>query len=147
MPGGEGEVARDAVAALVEVYGEALARLLTVIGPGSDLARRLAHDPLVGHLLILHGLHPEPTASRVAQAVAEFQGHLQGGQAVELAGIEDGIARISVTASGCGSQGISESVRDMVLGAAPELDGVEATSQVSTSTFIPLEALHRQSRR
>lgn len=66
MPGGGGQLAREAVAALAGVYGEALRRTLTVAG--SDAADALGADPLVGHLMVLHGLHPDPGSIEEAMA-------------------------------------------------------------------------------
>jgi hypothetical protein len=64
MPGPNGQTARDAVTGLVEVYGEALARLVKVIAasvmrPGDSAWA--SGDALVAHLLALHGLHPDPS--------------------------------------------------------------------------------------
>lgn len=53
-------VALDTVQALVEVYGEALRRLLHAAdgGPAGPVARRAAGDELLAHLFLLHDLHP-----------------------------------------------------------------------------------------
>jgi hypothetical protein len=56
MPGEDGEAARDAVSSLALTYGEALARALAAAGPVA--VERLSRDPLVGHLMVLHGLQP-----------------------------------------------------------------------------------------
>lgn len=143
IPGRAGEAARDAVSALAAVYGEALARTLAA-GADAGAARRLVDDPLVGHLLALHGLHPDPPEQRAARAVAEIGDQLQGG--VSLDGVDGGVARITLAASGCGSGELAASVRDIVIAAAPELAEVEATSAPATSAFIPVQSLHRARR-
>lgn len=142
MPGEEGEVARKAVTALTEVYGEALIRTVRLPGLAPDRVRALASDQLVGHLMALHGLHPDPPERRVEQAILDIQGHLHGQGSVEFAGLEGGVAQVRVTAAGCGSDKLATSVREVVLGSAPDLTDVEASS--STSTFIPLETVRRQ---
>lgn len=62
MPGEDGEAARDAVSSLAVTYGEALARVLAAAGPVA--VERMSADPLVGHLMVLHGLQP-PAPPRV----------------------------------------------------------------------------------
>lgn len=141
MPEPHGQIAGDALSGLSEIYGEALARMLAAAG--ADLAERLASDPLVGHLMVLHGLHPSPPEQRVKEAIQEIEELLGKPGSVQLTGVEAGIARVSVTASGCGSQGLSSSVRDIVLGAAPELVGVE-TAESAPAAFIPVDSLHRR---
>lgn len=150
MEGGEGTVARDAVAALATVYGEALARVLADAPPAT--ARRMADDPLVGHLMVLHGLHPDPVERRVADTVAGLGSELGSGGSLELAGVDEGVAKIRVLDGAGGSHGLSPAVRDAILGMAPELSAVEAVVEppqmrTSTSTFIPLDALRRPVRR
>lgn len=80
MPGGGGQLARETVAALAGVYGESLRRVLSVAAPGAvDV---LAADPLVGHLMVLHGLHPDPAA--IEEAMAAQVAPPGGPQAVHI---------------------------------------------------------------
>lgn len=143
MPGPEGQIAGDALALLTEIYGEALARLVAAVD--AQTVKEAAEDPLVGHLMLLHGLHPSPPEQRVEQAIFEIQQLLGNPDAVQLSRIESGVARLSVTAGGCDSQGLSSSVRDIVLGAAPDLVAVEtAESAPGTNAFIPVDSLRRR---
>lgn len=143
MPGPEGQIAGDALAALTQIYGEALARVLSAAG--CEAVAAAADDPLVGHLMLLHGLHPSPPEQRVEQAILEMQELLGNRSAVQLSGIESGVARLSVTAGGCGSEGLSSSVRDIVLGAAPDLVAVETVeSAPGAHAFIPVDSLRRR---
>ena len=54
--------AEELVSALLEMYGQGLAQMLTLIASsnatGSALIDALAQDELVDALLLLHGLHP-----------------------------------------------------------------------------------------
>jgi hypothetical protein len=109
------------------------------------VVRTWAGDQLVGHLLALHGVHPDPAQVRVQQVISEIQSQLPGGGAVEFAGIQDGVVQLDVSAGGCGTSGLVSSVREIVLGSVPDLADVEAKQ--GTSAFIPLEALHRQATR
>jgi hypothetical protein len=56
------EKATELVAALLDVYGEGLSRIVAQVAERDDgaLAEALAGDELVSHLLLLHGLHPVP---------------------------------------------------------------------------------------
>jgi len=121
----EDAAAVEAVAALSELYGEALARLIRGVDP--------EQDELVSHLLLLHGLCPAPLEERVAAALDGVRPYLRShGGGVELLGIAEGIVRVrlegsckSCTASAATLQTIVENaVRD----AAPEIERVDAES-------------------
>jgi hypothetical protein len=142
VPGPAAEVGLDAVATLTEIYGEALARIVGQVAAGEVTVAGLAGDELVGHLLVLHGLHPDPVEQRVARALAEVRPHLGEGD-VELVGIADGVASIRITASGCSAAGLPAAVTDVVLAAAPELVSVNAVTQAppAATPLIPAEAL------
>jgi Fe-S cluster biogenesis protein NfuA len=137
VPGPTAEAAIEAVRALTEVYGEALARVLDHAGDG--LTGRLVQDDLLGHLLVLHGLHPEPVETRAARAVERVRPTVrERGGDVELAGIDGPVARVRLTASGCGAAAFEEAVREAVLAVAPELSDVVP---VREAAFVPLGTL------
>lgn len=143
VPGPTGEAAVEAVRTLTEVYGEALARVRDLADP--RLRERLADDELIGHLLVLHEVHPEPAERRVARALDRLAPALgeRGTQAV-LLGVEDGEARVRLTVKGCGCspQTVEDAVREAVLTAAPELSGMRRVSGSGPApAFVPLEAL------
>lgn len=115
--------ATEAVGALVELYGEALARL---VGGADPL-----EDELVSHLLLLHDLHPVDLETRVGQALEEVKPYLRShGGDVELVGIDDGVARLRLagTCNGCPSSSATMrlAIEEAVMKAAPELSAVEA---------------------
>lgn len=139
MPGSEGEVARHAVAGLAQVYGEALARAVHAAGP--EASRQMAADPLVGHLLALHGVHPDPVESRVARALEEMQGQLHGQGTVELESVDLGIAHLHVSGKGCGANDLASTVADILLGEAPDLTGVKTGPPPA---FVPLASVQRR---
>ncbi|AYN43046.1 NifU family protein [Streptomyces dangxiongensis] len=148
--------ALEAVALLSEVYGEALARVLDhAEGP---LRERLAEDELLGHLLVLHDMHPEPPERRAARAVEKLRPAVRerGGE-LEWAGLEGQVARVRLKTgggcgSGCGSGGgssdVTEAVRAAVLAVAPELTSVEtveaAPERVTAPAFVPLTSIRRR---
>src|ERR1700730_16262563 len=61
--------AEELVTCLVELYGAGLASIVSIIGSDSVLMARLAGDPLVESLLLLHDLHPMPVGDRVQRAI------------------------------------------------------------------------------
>jgi Fe-S cluster biogenesis protein NfuA len=144
-PGPTAQAAVEAVGALTEVYGEALARVLD--RTDGALASRLAADELLGHLLVLHALHPDPVERRAERAVEALRSAVrERGGDIQLAGIDDGgVARVRLTVKGCGSAsaGLEDAVRETLLAAAPELSGVEQVPgpEAREAAFVPLDTL------
>jgi len=131
------EPALDAVQALVEIYGEALARIVDrgAAGPWVD-------DELLAHLLLLHGLHPDDVAVRVGRALDEVRPYLRShGGNVELVGVADGVVRLRLDGSchGCPSSAatLRLAVEEAVRRAAPEIERVEADGAVASAALPP----------
>lgn len=148
-PGPTVQSALEAVRLLTEVYGEALGRVLD--RANDELARWLAEDELVGHLLVLHQVHPEPVEHRAARAVERLRPAVRkSGGDVEWVGVEERVARVRVTTGGCGggTADVTAAVREAVLAAAPELTAVEpvpdTSGKRSAPAFVPLETLTRR---
>ncbi|MGW7524143.1 NifU family protein [Streptomyces sp. NPDC054783] len=146
--------ALEAVRLLTEVYGEALARVLD--GADERLRERLADDDLLGHLLVLHEIHPESPERRAARAVEKLRPAVrERGGDLEWAGVDGQVARVRLTSgggcgSGCGggSSEVIEAVRDTVLAVAPELTSVETVPATAerkpTPAFVPLSTIKRR---
>ena len=86
------------------MHGEGLERMLEALDAGRP--PRLAGDSVVGSLLLIHGLHPEPLEERVQAALDRVRPYMEShGGNVELLGIEDGVARLRLQGScdGCGA--------------------------------------------
>src|SRR3712207_632327 len=88
--------AAEVVGVLLDLYGEALARMMEVVAEGEQRARifeAFAKDELVSHLLLLPRLHPVSLATRVVQALEEVRPSPQSHRGdVELLGVEGGVA-------------------------------------------------------
>jgi Fe-S cluster biogenesis protein NfuA len=150
LSGRVAELGLDAVAALTDVYGEALARVLQRLGDSPALVTTLLEDPLLRHLFALHSLSPTPVVERVTAALEEVRPYLRSHHGdVELLGVEGGVARVRLSGScaGCGSSTatLERVVSDALLGAAPELlrvDAVPADTPTASSP-IRLDELRR----
>jgi Fe-S cluster biogenesis protein NfuA len=125
------EAATELVQALLDLYGEGMARLVAHV----DDPRALARDELVAHLLILHGLHPVPLQERVQEALDEVRPYLDAhGGDVELLGVEDGVVRLRLEGScnGCPSSAVTLklAIEDAIQKAAPDIERIEADGAV-----------------
>lgn len=130
---GARQTASDAVAALIDLYGECLTRVVQrARGEGhEDLVPALAGDPLVGQLLLVHDLHPLELEARVMTALDGVRPYLEShGGNVDVLGVDGSVLRVRLHGScnGCPSSSVTlrSAIEEAVLEAAPELDAVEA---------------------
>jgi Fe-S cluster biogenesis protein NfuA len=152
VQGPAGRLAMDAVTALSELYGAALARVMALVDGEPRILGALVEDELLRHLLVLHGIHPLPVADRVADALDRLRPHVRlHGGALVLDGIDGGVARIVMPAGcrgGCGPapDALREAIVSCVLSAAPELSDVEVRQERggSAPTLIAAESLLRK---
>jgi Fe-S cluster biogenesis protein NfuA len=127
------DVAGEAMAALLALYGAGLARLCEEIAAVDDgrLAAALADDELVSHLLLVHGLHPVSLEDRVAGALDSVRPYLSShGGGVELLGVEEPEVRLLLqgSCSGCPSSRatLTHAIEAAIRRAAPEIETVVA---------------------
>ncbi|MGA8118154.1 MAG: NifU family protein [Actinocatenispora sp.] len=128
----------DLVRSLVEFYGSGLARvvaLLSDLDGGAATLAGLAADQQIRALLILHDLHPDSTAERVAAALAKVRPYLgshAGG--VELLGVDDGVVRLRLEGNcdGCPSSTVTVklAIEQAIDELAPEVTRVEVEGVV-----------------
>jgi len=128
FPPQEREIATELVSALLDMYGEGLARIVAAC----DVP---AEDEVVAQLLFLHGLHPVPVEERVAQALDEVRPYLLAhGGGVELLGVADGVVslRLDGACHGCPSSALTlrSAVEDAILRAAPDVERIDAEGVV-----------------
>jgi Fe-S cluster biogenesis protein NfuA len=132
----------ELVQALLELYGEGLARIVARLDGALD---ELAQDELVAHLLLLHGLHPVPLQQRVEGALEEMRPYLDShGGDVRLLGVEGGVVRLQLqgSCSGCPSSAVTlrHGIEEAVYRAAPDVDRIEAEDAPVTN-LIQIENL------
>jgi len=141
------EAAMEMVQALLDLYGEGLAR--TIAPLDAETRRAVADDELVAHLLLLHDLHPVAVETRVHEALEGVRPYLDShGGGVELMGVEDGVVRLRMFGScdGCPSSAMTLklAIEDAIHKAAPdvvevEAEGVSAPATPAGPTLLQLE--------
>jgi Fe-S cluster biogenesis protein NfuA/nitrite reductase/ring-hydroxylating ferredoxin subunit len=135
------EAAEELVSLLIGLYGDGLAAMVEVLadgGPaGQELLARLADDPRVEGLLLLHDLHPLDVDARIQRAldrVRPYLGSHAGG--VQYLGVFDGVARLRLEGScnGCPSSTVTVelAIQGAVEDAAPEVTQVVVEGMTAT---------------
>jgi len=134
--------AEELVRVLMELYGSGLQRALDLVGrepSGSEIVRRLAQDPLLASLMSLHGLHPVPVETRIAEALESARRYLGGGEARLLGFDDDGMVHIKLEGNldTCSSSplGAKLAVEKAVTEVAPEVAGVVVQMPPPESPF------------
>jgi Fe-S cluster biogenesis protein NfuA len=122
------EAARDLVRELLDFHR---AGLQEVMGLADETLRgRLAGDPKIEPLLLLHGLHPEALETRVERALAKVRPYLAShGGSVEFLGVVGARIRLRLQGScdGCPSSAetLKGAIEAALLESAPDAEGIE----------------------
>jgi Fe-S cluster biogenesis protein NfuA/nitrite reductase/ring-hydroxylating ferredoxin subunit len=129
--------ATELVQALLDLYGEGLARVMehAAHAGATGFGEALAGDELVSHLLLLHDLHPMALEERVRGALEEVRPYLDShGGGVELVAVEDAVVHLRMEGScdGCPSSAatLKLAIEDAIHRAAPEIEEVRAEGAV-----------------
>ena len=132
--GGAAATAEELVGLLVGLYGDGLSHIVAALRAegeaGQALLAKLAGDPVVEGLLLLHGLHPLDVDARIQLALDQVRPYLgshAGG--VQYLGVsEQGVARLRLegTCHGCPSSTVTVrlAIEGAVQDAAPEVTEV-----------------------
>jgi len=129
--------AAGTVETLVGLYGQCLGRITAQLAGHPDLLGRLADDELIGHLLLVHDLHPDGVETRVREALAALP------EPPEVLELSATTLRVRVRGGGCGAAGSEQAVRDAVAACAPEIEDVSVESAGAAEALIPVDALFR----
>jgi Fe-S cluster biogenesis protein NfuA/nitrite reductase/ring-hydroxylating ferredoxin subunit len=121
-------VAEQLMAAVLELHGEGLERILALVD--EDTARALADDGVVASLMLIHDLYPVPLEERVMEALDSVRPYMEShGGNVELLGIEDGVARLRLDGScnGCAASAstLELAIEKALMDSAPDLLGLD----------------------
>ncbi|MGH3252143.1 MAG: NifU family protein [Trebonia sp.] len=145
--------AEELVSCLVEFYGAGLTEIIRILGEdpeaGPRLLGRLAADPLVESLLLVHDLHPVDTGTRVQRALDRVRPSLGSHPGtLEYRGIDDqGVVHLGLELSGhgCGSSAsaVRQTVTEAVTEAAPETAGVDVEEAEAPAELPLLQIMRR----
>ena len=148
----------ELVQALLDMYGEGLARLLELTAQsgasGQALIETFTNDDLLSSLFLLHELHPEDIETRVAKALVEVRPYLKShGGNVELIKVDKGVAylRLEGSCHGCPSSTITLklAIEEAIYKAAPDLVElqVEGVTDPPPPPGIPVKFVPPQRRK
>jgi Fe-S cluster biogenesis protein NfuA len=126
------------VSTVLELHGAALAGILRMAadegrhwaGDGEALITRLAAEPVIREVLLLHGLHPVALRTRVEHALDSVRPYMRShGGGVELVEVRDEIVRLRLQGhcQGCPSSMMTLrlAVEKAIYEAAPDVLAIE----------------------
>ncbi len=128
------ELAQDLVSAVIAMYGDGLARIIEVISQsreaGATILDQLSQDGAVASLLLIHDLYPVSLEQRVVEALDTVRPYMEShGGNVELVGIDDGVAKLTLQGScnGCAASRatLELAIKQALDEHAPDLVGLE----------------------
>jgi Fe-S cluster biogenesis protein NfuA len=139
---------RELLQAVLDLHGAGLERLLQQVRAapsGTAAIDELGRDPLVGGLLLLHGLHPLDLETRVRQALDQVRPALRThGGSVELLSVADGVVRLRLMGNchGCPSSAVTlqSTIEEAICARAPDVTGIEVEQEAGNGP--PLEDRH-----
>ncbi len=139
----------ELVGVITDLHGAGLARVLSLAADQPAFLRRVVGDDLLASLLVVHGLHPEDLATRVAAAVESVRPYLHShGGDVEIMEVDEaaGLVRLRAVGScdGCPSSAVTleKTVRSAVEAAAPELVRLEVEGLEPAKPVVPPAPVH-----
>jgi Fe-S cluster biogenesis protein NfuA len=144
--------AEELVACLVGLYGAGLTEIVRIVGDDAEAGRRLlarlADDPLVESLLLVHDLHPVDISVRVERGLDQVRRHL-GSRTAEYQGVDaEGVVHVRLGGSGhaCASSAaaVSAAIERAVTEAAPEAAAVQVEEVPAPSGELPLLQITRR---
>jgi Fe-S cluster biogenesis protein NfuA len=135
-----GPAGEELAGALLELYGEGLERIMAALD--DETRARLAQDGVVASMLLMHGLYPVDLETRVREALDSVRPYIEShGGAVELVGIDDGVARIRLEGHcrGCSASAstLELGIRQALEHHAPDLEDLEVEGVLEEPTHGP----------
>jgi hypothetical protein len=133
--------AEELVRALMDLYGEGLARIVALLSAdGGAALEPLLTDEVSAALLVLHDLHPHDLATRVGHGLRRAGASTSGGRGgaggsgAEIVELDPGSGRLRVAlaGAGCGCPSTAQAARERIEAAmacfAPEVTSVVVES-------------------
>ncbi len=143
---------KELVQLLMDAHGRGLERVMEIVFDSGDAAPgiidRLGQDSIVGNLLLLYSLHPDPLEDRVQKAVERIRPRLRKlSCAIELERVYEGIVevRLATSAHSCGSSArdLRSIIEDGMYEFAPDVTSLEilGLEEPTPAGFVSLESL------
>jgi hypothetical protein len=143
--------ARELTQLIMEIHGTGLERMMEIFfaqNAGAETIDKLSQDRMVSSLLVLHGLHPDDMATRVARAVDQVATKLRKQEVeVHLIGVDGDTVRVRArtSAHACGSTAatVRTEIEDAIYEAAPELGSlvIEGLEPKAANGFVSIDQL------
>jgi hypothetical protein len=119
------EPAREILELMLDLHGLALTKIVAAVAAYGDsgLLARLAEDPHIAAMLLLHGAHPEEAEARVRRALNELRPQLEehGARVISVRLVRGSLRLLF---SGAAAPALRQTIEDAVVDAAPELDDI-----------------------
>jgi Fe-S cluster biogenesis protein NfuA/nitrite reductase/ring-hydroxylating ferredoxin subunit len=134
---------QETLESVLSFYGHGLSRILQIIDKagveGEKISAALLRDGGVAGLLLIHGLHPVPLASRLTEALDKVRPYMKShGGDVELLSLENDFARLRLKGhcETCPSSTVTLelAVRHAIEEACPDLAGFEVEGMTLNGT-------------
>jgi hypothetical protein len=147
--------AREIVRAVLDLHAAGLGAMMDLARAADPaLADRLARDPQVAGLLLLHGLHPSDLDTRVRGAVAALAPMLEGqGATLTLHSTADGMVRLrlerAIARGGLPADALRRRVEEAIIATAPDVAGVEIDGPdgADVAAFVPVDQVRMRAPR
>jgi Fe-S cluster biogenesis protein NfuA len=137
------------VRSLMDFHSAALDRLMEIVAESKEAGvvfNDFATDELVSNLLLLYGLHPVSTETRVRKALEQVRPYIEShGGSVELLSIKDAVVHLRMDGS-CKSCPSSEltlklAIEDAVYAAAPDVVSIQAEGVTNAQPSVASNGL------
>jgi Fe-S cluster biogenesis protein NfuA len=137
------------VQSLMDFHSAALDRMMEIVADSKDSGKvfsDFANDEFVSNLLLLYGLHPLSTETRVRKALEQVRPYINShGGSVELINITDGVVHLRMDGS-CKSCPSSEltlklAIEEAIYSAAPDVVSIRAEGLTGAHTNVPSDGL------
>ncbi len=122
--------AQELMKTLLSLHRDGLARMLEMLSATADGAATVAEmgrDPLVGNLLLLHGLHPVDVETRVRQALDRVRPMIRGhGGELEMVAVAQDRARLRLLGNcSLSAEALAHALEEAFMSVAPDVQAIE----------------------
>jgi hypothetical protein len=133
------DTARRAIHAVLDLHRAGLAQVVHHLAQAPALQAELVRDPAVAALLLLHGLHPDSLATRVARAAGQVRA---SGAGVEVVHADSDAVRVRM--SGVNEADAVRALEAALLEHAPDAGPLIVERLPTPGAVIPVDRLVRR---